>query len=436
MAPLEMSSILSKDPLPKDHFLKDLPVDGQGGSQPSAIKRTCICAAWLALAMLTTVWAHAQTFAILHTFTGTPDGATPEAGLLRDSEGNLYGTTNAGGASGNGTVFEISNEGVETILYSFAGWPDGSQPSDALIEDAEGNLYGTTVNGGRYSDGTVFKLTKSGVETVLHNFGGSSDGSSPEAGVTMDAAGNLYGTTLYGGGGNCMTGCGTIFKVTAAGVETVLYSFQSGDYNGYHPQGGLVLSSAGNLYGTTTWGGRTNCGAFGCGVIYELYHTPKGWAFSTLHRFSGAPSDGEGPTSAMIFDSAGNLFGTTTQGGANNQGTIFQYAPTGSVYVLHSFNFSDGSDPYGGVVRDAAGNFYGATAAGPDTSGCAGYGCGTIFKMTPEGTLTTLFAYPNSGSEGYLPDGGLVRDPEGNLYGTTRTQEVSPYDGNVFELTP
>lgn len=201
---------------------------------------------------------------VLHSFTGRSDGEYPEAGLFQDGLGNLYGTTYAGGAAGFGTVFKIDGKGNETVLYSFRGGADGEYPSAGLVRDAAGNLYGTTNSGGASGDGMVFKVSPAGKETVLHSFKGGKDGEYPYASVIRDAAGHLYGTT-YGGGAS---GWGTVFEIDPTGKETVLYSF-AGAADGASPEGGLVQDAAGHLYGTTKYGG-----AFGAGTVFELSPAP------------------------------------------------------------------------------------------------------------------------------------------------------------------
>jgi uncharacterized repeat protein (TIGR03803 family) len=279
---------------------------------------------------------------VLHTFAGYPtDGANPFAALLRDAAGNLYGTTNAGGAfspcfqtlfnNGCGTVFEVSATGTETVLYSFSGGADGADPFAELIRDAAGNLYGTTVGGGPSSVcgggcGTVFKLSPSGTETVLHTFSGGADGGAPVAGLIRDAAGNLYGTTTSGGSVNrlCLGDgdtCGVVFRLSPTGTETVLHSFTRGD--GANPNAGLIADSAGNLYGTTEFGG-----AYGRGVVFELSRcdsAPSGYDFKVLYSFTGG-ADGAFPIARLVRDATGNLYGTTYLGGTYDYGVVFRLA--------------------------------------------------------------------------------------------------------------
>lgn len=311
---------------------------------------------------------------VSYTFTG-PDGAEPYLGTVVDATGNTYGITEYGGSgacgggmgpSGCGTVFKQERNGKETVLYSFAGSPDGSIPGPGLIRDAAGNLYGTTELGGTSADGTVFKVDPTGKETVLHSFSGT-DGKFPIAGLVRDRVGNLYGTTLMGGA----FGNGTVFKVDTTGKESVLHSFADGTTDGQDPFAGLVLSAAGNLYGTTVFGG-----AFGYGTVFRVNrHTG---AEKVLYSFAGASTDGSDPYAELVMDTAGNLYGTTWNGGAFSAGTIFKLnTTTHQETVLHSFTGTDGKLIYGALVRDAAGNLYGTALAG----GTFDYG--TVFRLTP-----------------------------------------------------
>jgi uncharacterized repeat protein (TIGR03803 family) len=313
-----------------------------------------------------------HSFAASHT-----DGHYPYAGLLMDTTGNLYSTAQSGGAKGLGTVFKLSPNGTETLLYSFcvlAGCADGYHPRAGLIMDTKGNLYGTAFDGGAYDAGAVFELSPSGTETVLHSFCqqmGCPDGYYPQAGLVMDTNGNLYGTTLYNGA----YGGGTVFKISSDGTATTFYNFctATGCKNGRYPQAGLILDTNGNLYGTTYGGG-----AYGKGTVFEL--SPSG-AETVLHSFcakTGCP-DGSHPRADLVMDTAGNLYGTTYDGGTNSVGAVFKLSPNGTETVLHSFaaNGSDGTHPYAGLVMDTVGHLYGTTYSG----GANGYG--TVFKVTP-----------------------------------------------------
>jgi uncharacterized repeat protein (TIGR03803 family) len=387
------------------------------------------------LLLLTPAASRAQTFSILYNFSSVPGtGAWSKAPLLRDSAGNLYGTTSANtSVGGNGLVFKIDAEDEYSILYSFAGVPDGYNPTGALIEDGEGNLYGTTLDGGAYYGGTVFKFAKTGEETLLHSFSGSTgDGIAPYAGLIRDGSGDLFGTTTYGGTGSCSGGCGTVFEISKAGVETVLYSFPSTAVGSY-PASALVRDSEGNLYGTTYYGGLS-CN---CGTVFKLHRSGSIWEETVLHEFSGGLEDGSGPEGSLVLDPAGNIYGTTYVGGAHSVGTIYKMTPQGKVTLLHSFNYSDGAYPASGLVQDAQGNFYGTTLGGRSHTAC-GVGCGTIFKLTGAGVETVLFAYPNNGNDGEAPN-GVILDSEDNLYGTSAYNGINggftPGPGNVFKLS-
>ncbi len=320
-------------------------------------------------------------------------GGGPAAGLIADGKGNLYGTTEFGGAANDGVVFRLSPGGTETALHTFTGGNDGSGPS-GLIADSSGNLYGTTTYGGAFrcgdefsqQCGVVFKLSPSGTLTVLHSFmflGG--DGNSPFAGLIADGSGNLYGTTLDGGASASMfqLGCGTVFKVTPGGTETVLHSFTGGPSDGANPRAGLIADSSGNLYGTTEFGGASGPGCavgVGCGVVFKL---SPGGTETVLHSFTGG-SDGGGPAAGLIADSSGNLYGTTGGGGASNAGVVFKLSPGGTETVLYSFKGgSDGSGP-SGVITDSSGNLYGTTAFG----GASGQG--VVFKLTGTGFVPAV----------------------------------------------
>jgi uncharacterized repeat protein (TIGR03803 family) len=276
-----------------------------------------------------------------------------------------------------------------TVLHRFKGSPtDGAQPVSGLIRDSAGNLYGTTSVGGPSTGatnaGVVFKLDKTG-ETVLHSFTGGADGASPTAGVIQDSAGNLYGTTRYGGSSSrCSYGCGVVFKLDTTGTETVLYSF-TGGADGDAPNAGVIRDSAGNFHGTTYTGGIvTHSCSSGCGVVFKLDTTGTE---TVVHRFGG-PTDGANPTAGLIGDSAGNLYGTTYNGGASGAGVVFKLDTTGTATVLYNFTGkADGGNP-SGVIRDSAGNLYGTTSAGGIVNQTCTFGCGVVFKLDTTGTET------------------------------------------------
>jgi uncharacterized repeat protein (TIGR03803 family) len=274
---------------------------------------------------------------VLYTFTGASDGANPHGSLILDSAGNLYGTTLYGGNSNSGTVFKVDPTGHETVLYSFTGGADGGNPQAGLVMDQSGNLYGTTELGGTYLKGTVFEISAAGSETVLHTFAGAPDGAYPQSGLILDSAGNLYGTTFQGGEPSACyaAGCGVVFKLDSSGNETVLYTF-TGAADGANPEGGVALDAAGNLYGTTYQGGISSaCSSAGCGVVFKLDATGNQ---TVLHSFAGPKTDGANPTSGVIVDSQGNLYGTTLYGGAKSLGAAFTIASPGFLLSASALN--------------------------------------------------------------------------------------------------
>jgi uncharacterized repeat protein (TIGR03803 family) len=329
----------------------------------------------------------AGAYSVLYSFQCEPDGANPYAGLVRDSAGNLYGTTTNGGAYGLGSVFKLTPSGTETVMHSFSSLPDAENPEWAsLIVDAEGNLYGTTPFGGQFGNGAVFKVTADGKETLLYSFTGKADGDQPVGGLVRDNADNAYGTTEFGGA----NGTGVVYKLAPGGVETVLHNFGccAGPSNdGAAPIGALVRDSTGNYYGTTG-----NGGTFGFGTVFELAPDETE---TILHSFGGPPSDGSyggGPT--LLRDSSGNLYGSTYYGGAydgNEQGsgygTVFKVSASGVESVLLNFNgHGGGGYPLDGLAGGGSGNFYGTTGSGGSAS-CSEYptGCGVLFRLNSNG---------------------------------------------------
>lgn len=399
-----------------------------------------VAAATALLTPLTTASsARAQASSVLYSFqcVTTSDGANPYGELIVDSAGNLYGTTQAGGDFNYGTVFEISPGGTETVLYSFAGPPDdGSLPRAGVVRDAAGNLYGTTRTGGVHDEGTVFEVSAQGAETVLHSFfANKRDGAYPFGALLLDSAGNLYGTTS--GGGTSFEG--TIFRVSPAATESVLYSFGSSPGDGFSPEGSLVRDSAGNLYGTTGVGG-----AAGEGTVFEM---SKGPVEVLLHTFTGPP-DGGIPLAGAVRDPAGNLYGTTSEGGHPTQcpgqpfqgcGAVFKVTPTGQETLLYSFlGGADGGVPYSDLVMDPKGNLYGTSSQGGSSSNCDQgaefVGCGVVFEITSAGRERVLHSF-NSGSDGRVPYAGLLYS-KGALYGTTTLGGTTFDCGTVFKITP
>jgi uncharacterized repeat protein (TIGR03803 family) len=355
-------------------------------------------------------------YSVVYTFKGSPnDGAYPAVGLIQYSSGNLYGITSGGGSSGNGTIFKVDSSGHETVLYSFAGGSgDGANPVGNLVTDSSGNLYGVTQSGGPANAGTVYKVDPSGNETLLHSFNFTGkDGSIPVAGLVIDSAGNLYGTTDGGGPQNF----GTVFKIDPSGKETVLHNFTAAD--GQHPEAGLLLDSAGNLYGTTRDGGL---GAGTSGTVFKV--DPSGNE-SVLYSFTGG-NDGGNPEGSVVMDSAGNLYGTTEVGGTNGDGTVFKLDPSGKESVLHSFTGPDGAGPYGtNLAMDAMGNLYGTTERG------GAYSWGAVFQLDRFGNEFVLHSFTNRNGDG-AGGGALVLDPSGILYGGAGGGSLG--DGIVFKI--
>jgi len=302
-------------------------------------------------------------YAVLHDFSGGADGGQPFGGVIRDSAANLYGTTLVGGAANAGVVFKIDASGQETVLYSFTGGADGGRPTDSVVFDPAGNLYGTTGIGGTASQGVVFKLDTAGKETVLHTFTGGADGGQPYAGVILDPVGNLYGTATAGG-----AGYGVVYKLDPAGNETVLHTFTGGD-DGNEPYGGVIRDSAGNLYGTTLLGGAANCG-----VVFRL---SKAGREKVLYSFTNE-ADGRNPASGVIRDSAGNLYGTVGSGGPADAGVVYELDAAGGFTTLYSFSGArDGGAPQASLLRNSKGYLYGTAVEGGKGEG------GTLFEIKP-----------------------------------------------------
>lgn len=341
-----------------------------------------------------------------------------------DGAGNLYGTAQNGGANGDGTVFEIGAAGTETVLHSFAGGtPDGANPISGLIMDGAGDLYGTTPNGGADGQGIIFKISAAGTYSVLYSFGGApADGAQPQGSLIMDNAGNIYGTTEGGGA----SGQGTVFKMSATGTETLLYSFTGTGTNAESPLAGVVMDSAGNFYGTTVLGG-----AHSEGTVFEL---SAAGTETLLYSFSGTP-DAQTPGAGLVMDSAGNLYGTSCHGGASGDGAVFEVSAAGAENVLFSFGppvgAQSGGCPVAGLVVDSAGNLYGTSTGG------GAYGYGSVFEVSAAGTETVLYSFgTETGGQDPLagdPDSPLLMDSAGNLYGTIPSGGAN-HDGAVFRI--
>jgi uncharacterized repeat protein (TIGR03803 family) len=354
----------------------------------------------------------AQTLTTLYNFDAT-DGFAPYAGLVQATNGSLYGTTYGGGANSGGTVFKITPLGGLTTIYSFcsqSGCTDGLGPHAGLIQATDGNIYGTTNNGGADRLGTVFKVTPGGKLKTLYSFCAKSncaDGAYPQS-LVQATDGNLYGTTDQGGGSSSD---GTVFKITPDGTLTTLHSFDGAD--GALPQAGLIQATDGNFYGTTSGGG-----ANGGGTVFKI---SPGGAFTLLYSFCSQTdcTDGESPYAALVQGTDGNFYGTTLNGGVirSNAGTVFKITPHGTLTTLYAFcsgsSCSDGDGP-AGLIQATDGDFYGATYDG------GSYFHGTIFRITPSGALTTLYAFcPQSGcTDGANPSATLAQDTSGKFYGT------------------
>jgi uncharacterized repeat protein (TIGR03803 family) len=375
-----------------------------------------------ALWLCSSVALPAQIFTTLLSFNGT-DGANSTAGLIRATDGNLYGTTSEGGAHSNGTVFKITPSGTLTTLYSFcslSACSDGANPMGGLVQGTDGNFYGTT------ELGTVFKITPGGTLTTLHTFNGT-DGADPLAALIQGKDGNFYGTTPRGGANKCTPrsgyhlSCGTVFKITPSGTLTTLASFDQA--TGFTPSSPLIQATDGNFYGTTPQGGANYPGF---GTIFKI--TPSG-TLTVLHSFDG--TDGEKSFAALVQGTDGNFYGTTSFGGgnANFSGTVFKITPSGTLTTLHSFDGADGSGAEAGLIQATDGNFYGTT------SGFGSNNLGTVFKITPSGTLTVLHSF--DGTDGQLSYASLVQGSNGDLYGTTEfgaNSACSEGCGTIFSV--
>jgi uncharacterized repeat protein (TIGR03803 family) len=385
-------------------------------------------------------FGESYTFRVLYEFCTQPNcpgGAStgPFAPVIEDDSGNLYGTV-------GDTIFKHCYNGKQTVLYTFSTQEDGDGLYGGLTRDAAGNLYGTTEGGGDLTAcdgvgcGTVFVLDPQGRKKTLYNFKGGTDGRNPYSGVIRDSEGNLYGTTSLGGNpeANCGDddyGCGTVFKVDSTGKETVLHRFNGGSEYGI-PMGGLVMDSQGNLYGTT----YGNFSDFP-GTLYEITSAGKE---KVLHHFD-ASQDGWGPMGSLILDGDGNLYGTTSGGTPGNCGAVFKLTQSGKETLLYQFlGMPDGCEPQAGVAMDATGALYGTTLQGGTEAGpCEGTGCGTVFRVSPNGYENILYEFTD-GSDGGYPRAGLFVDSKGNLYGTTpyggSYNECGDGCGTLFKLTP
>jgi uncharacterized repeat protein (TIGR03803 family) len=405
-----------------------------------------LIAATVALLLAPVVWAKPK-FEILYAFKCCSQGAGLWSSLIFDKAGNLYGTSSGGGAYGDGTVYELTPKSngkwSEKVLHSFDFYDDGESPLGAVTFDPAGNLYGTTYDGGAYGGGTAFELTPNSdgnwTETTLYNFCSQgpycNDGAEAASGVVIDSTGNLYGPALVGGS----DGGGVVFDLTmnsTGWTESVLYNFGSQEGDGSLPYAGLIWDAAGNLYGTTE-----NGGTYSAGTVYEMKHSADGWKEHTIYEFKGGKNDGAGPrVGALVFDKSGNLYGTTTGGGTHE---CFGTGGCGTVYRLtrdpHGY-WKDSIlyDFVGGRFGDNPGAGVAVDAAGNLYGGTlyGGSGCGLLYELKrhPHGKWKYSIVHTFEGSDGCQPNANMVLDSKGNLYGTT----IGGYGpaGVVYEVTP
>jgi uncharacterized repeat protein (TIGR03803 family) len=377
---------------------------------------------------------HPPTLTTLFSFDST-NGAGPTGVLVQGTDGNLYGTTYEGGVNDLGTVFKVESSGTQTTLYNFcsiSGCTDGEYPEGALVQATNGNFYGITEYGGANGVGTVFQITSTGTLTTLYSFcsqSGCTDGDYPVAGLVQAINGDFYGTTVDGGA----NGVGTVFKITPSGTLTTLYNFcsQSGCTDGLEPFAGLVQANSGDFYGTTLGGG-----ASGEGTIFKM--TPSG-ALTTLHSFNGG--DGAEPTAPLVQATNGDFYGTTTyygndeHGGAYSGGTIFKMTPSGALTTLYNFcsqvGCADGYYPVAGLMQATDGGLYGTTSQGGAAAG------GTVYRMTPSGALTTVYSFCSKREcvDGASPYTVPVQATNGTLYGTTFFGGANGAAGTIFSLS-
>ena len=412
--------------------------------------KACLLAACSALA-LSAGAAPADSLKIIHTFENVAKGARPRAALTSDASGNLYGTTYTGAPDGNGTVFELSppaagkKKWTQTVLYRFReNVRDGIFPDSSVVLDKDGNLYGTTSEGGVNDAGTVFELVRPAAgmsawqHVVLHRFTGGTDGGTPHGTLVFGPDGALYGAAGYGGA----SGGGLIYRFSQNGEgkwkENILYNFSGSGADGGYPYCTPIFDAAGNIYGTTLNGGNT-----GNGVVFELSPPAAGkkiWTETVLHSFDDA-SDGVEPRMGVIMDASGNLYGTTESGGSIGYGAVFEVSPPANgarawtENVIYSFGFSpDGGSPaYSGLVFDPAGNLYGTTQTGGTAHN------GVVFELSPpsngntswtESVLHTFQEAPDGAS----PESGLLLATDGTLYGTTLFGGDADDSGTVFSI--
>jgi uncharacterized repeat protein (TIGR03803 family) len=421
-------------------------------------------ALWLGIVMTLAISGHASTFKVIYTFgtSGSTDGYLPDGAMVRDAAGNLYGTT-VGGGNGDysaGTVFELSpaSDGswTEKILYNFTGGADGSTPVAGVVFDSQGNLYGTTQQGGISEGscsggcGVIYELSPSATgwkQTVLHSFTGKADGAAPVAAVVLDREGNIYGTTVSGGiQDQCFEGCGTAFELVRANKWQlkVLHTFENAPNDGAYPEGGLTFDGKGSLLGTTLVGSNWSFGGTSYGTVFKLTPDADGtWSEQQLYGFCqhGACADGNGPQAGVVVAN-GKIYGTTNSGGGENAyGTVFELPESshGAGIQVFSLTGVKGEYPTAPVLFDQ-GRLFGVTQQGGIVNGaCQLYpdGNGVVFELSQQNgkpAETVLYSF-TGGSDGCGPSAGLVADSDGNLYGTA-FQGGSLSLGVVFEVTP
>jgi uncharacterized repeat protein (TIGR03803 family) len=380
-----------------------------------------ICLLWAAALVLPALGAQAGVvFTTLHSFQVFPNGANPQAALVQGSDGNFYGTTYFGGTNSAGTVFRISTNGSLTSLYSFSGGNDGANPSAPLVQGNEGNFYGTTQNGGTNSAGTVFKVGTSGALTSLYSFTWGNDGSTPAAGLVQGNDGNFYGTTSGGGAYRDRGGEG-YGTVFKISTNGAPTSLHSfGGNDGAGPNG-LVQGSDGSFYGTTVFGGGTN----NRGTVFKI---TTNLVLTSLYSFTGG-RDGAIPLASLVQGSDGYFYGTASGGGTSGgAGTVFRISTNGALTSLYSFTGgNDGANPEAGLVQGSDGSFYGTTFGGGTN------GDGTVFKINANGALTSLYSFAR-GNDGGGPQAALVQGSDGSFYGTTAYGGAGG-GGTVFRLT-
>lgn len=413
--------------------------------------------------------AYAGSEEVVHNFNASNNGATdPGSGVIFDPAGNMYGITEGGGLHLLGTVYELSPAADGSwsgkILHAFGAEGDGAEPASPLTMDASGNLYGTTLFGGPKGQGAVFQLVHdpngTWTEKILHSFAGGTDGYYPQGKLAIDASGNVYGTTVYGGthGRTCDSrACGIAFELTpgadGAWSETILHSFQNTKTDGGYPDVGITLDASGNLYGTTETGGRDNGG-----TVFQITSSNGVWTETTLYNFCSQVNctDGGLSLSTLIFDPAGNLYGTNANGGANLSqcgdgvgcGNVFELSPGANGLWTYSilYNFcaqakcADGTNPgVANLIFDANGNLFGTASKGGIKGTNCTTGCGTVYELSPVTgagwTETTLYSFTPNAKNGVGINGGVVFDAAGNLYGTT-SYGGAYSDGTIFTVIP